>query len=355
MEVGIIGAGMIGGTLARRLAERDARVALGTRRAADPRLAALPPEVARVTPAEAARFGAATIVAVPFSAWPGLMAELGPALDGRVVLDTSNAIPGRDGAEADKALASGAGSGAAVAALLPRARIVKAFNTVYYATLAAGGTPPIAIPLAGDDAAAVATAVLPRGGFADSYDPGAALEIVQFTRPGNGSVNSFVFVGPDSLAIVDTQRTMVEARALAALAQGLGKPVEAIFLTHEHIDHAGGLGVLARAFPEAALIGSGLTDRLIAEEVPGVLEFMRPMMGAAIDSAIPQLTRIVEPGETVRLAGVDWTVDQRGPAEAQGMTLLYSQAEDVLIASDAFGNRARPGSSRGAAALGWKS
>jgi predicted dinucleotide-binding enzyme len=168
MEVGIIGAGMIGGTLARRLAERGAHVALGTRRATDARLAALPVAVARVTPAEAARFGAATIIAVPFSAWPALIADLGAALDGRVVLDTSNASPGRDGAEADRALVSGAGSGAAVAALLPRARIVKAFNTVHFATLATGGTPPIAIPLAGNDAAAVAIAasVVAAAGFA---------------------------------------------------------------------------------------------------------------------------------------------------------------------------------------------
>lgn len=170
MDIGIIGTGMMGGTLARLLADRGHRVQVGTRNAGDPRLAGLPPTVGRSTPTEAAQFGMATIVAVPFKAWPGLARSLGPAIDGRVILDTSNAIPGRDGPLATAALALGAGSGVAVAALVPGARVVKAFSAVHYATLirTAGLTPPVAIPIAGDDAASVAIAAVIVGaaGFA---------------------------------------------------------------------------------------------------------------------------------------------------------------------------------------------
>lgn len=170
MEIGIIGAGMIGGTLARLLAARAYAVCIGTRNGQDPRVADLPAAVQRGTVEEAAQFGTATIVAVPFAGWPDLAPVLRPLTGGRVILDTSNAIPGRDGAAAMQALASGAGSGVVVAALLPEARIVKAFNTVHFAALAerAGKAPPLGIPLAGDDPAAVAIAasVVAGAGFA---------------------------------------------------------------------------------------------------------------------------------------------------------------------------------------------
>ena len=174
MDIGIIGAGMIGGTLARLLADRGHRVLIGTRTAGDARLSDLPAAVEQATPAEAARFGLACIVAVPFAAWPDLARSAGPAMEGRVILDTSNAIPARDGPLATAALASGVGSGSgsgvAVAALLPGARIVKAFSTVHFTTLTAraGSTPALAIPLAGDDPSAVAMAagIVAAAGFA---------------------------------------------------------------------------------------------------------------------------------------------------------------------------------------------
>lgn len=170
MEIGIIGAGMIGGTLAKLLSARGQAVLVGTRDASDPRLDNLPADVTRGTIEDAAQFGIATIVAVPFSGWPDLAEVLTPFASGRVIIDTSNAIPGRDGPRAARALASGDGSGVAVAALLPLARIVKAFSTIHYATLLdrAGATPPLGIPLAGDDPAAVAIAasVVAAAGFA---------------------------------------------------------------------------------------------------------------------------------------------------------------------------------------------
>jgi hypothetical protein len=124
----------------------------------------------RVTPGGAVRFGVATIVAVPFAAVAGLAQALGTDVEGRVILDTSNAIPGRDGAAAQAALSSGEGTGGAVARMLVGARVVKAFNTIHVATLArtAGATPPVGVPLAGDDPAAVAIAagVVAAAGFA---------------------------------------------------------------------------------------------------------------------------------------------------------------------------------------------
>jgi 8-hydroxy-5-deazaflavin:NADPH oxidoreductase len=197
VDIGIIGAGMIGGTLARLLAERGHGVQVGTRSPNDQRMVALPSGVGRTTPAGAIRFGIATIVAVPFLAWPDLAKSLGAAVEGRVILDTSNAIPGRDGLAAEEALASGEGSGVAVARLLRGARVVKAFSSVHFATLAdtAGAKPPVAVPIAGDDpgAVAIAAGIVAAAGFAPvpagplraaaRFDVGTALFNVAMTEP----------------------------------------------------------------------------------------------------------------------------------------------------------------------------
>ena len=79
----------------------------------------------------------------------------------KVLLDAAVPDPPRDGAFGDAALASKDGVAFAVASLLPRARLVRAFSTVMWTTLgsqAHRAGDRIGIPLAGDDEEAVALA-----------------------------------------------------------------------------------------------------------------------------------------------------------------------------------------------------
>jgi glyoxylase-like metal-dependent hydrolase (beta-lactamase superfamily II) len=177
---------------------------------------------------------------------------------------------------------------------------------------------------------------------ARAYRPGAGVEVVRLDRPGEGSVNSYLLVGQRSVAILDCQRTAVEARAVAAAARGTGLPVEAILLSHEHADHIVGLDVIARAFPDAPIMAGEGTRDWIAREGPGLVTAMRGFLGAAIPERIPVPTRILRAGEVIRLAGAEWRVDQLGPGEAGGMTVLHAEAEDILFAADLFGSRATP-------------
>ncbi|MFM9974740.1 MAG: MBL fold metallo-hydrolase [Beijerinckiaceae bacterium] len=174
------------------------------------------------------------------------------------------------------------------------------------------------------------------------YALGTGLDIIQINRPGEGAVNSYIFAGADSIAIIDGQRTGIEARQVVALARGLGKPVDAIVLSHEHPDHFGGLQVLAEAFPQTPILASETTTRFLAESGANTLAFMKTLFGAAMPDTVPKPTRLVAHGDRVGLAGLDWTVDQRGRCEALGMTMLHQAERSILFAADLVGNRVTP-------------
>jgi 8-hydroxy-5-deazaflavin:NADPH oxidoreductase len=154
MKIGIIGAGHIGGTLGDLLSSAGHAILYGTRNPAAVSAKA-------GTPAEAAAYGKAVIFAGPFGAWPDFAQDNAAALAGKVLIDASNPYPDRDGPMAEAVVTSGKGSAAYVAELLPYSRLVQAFNTIYWIDLrdqAGRAGEKLAMPIAGDDAEAVAVA-----------------------------------------------------------------------------------------------------------------------------------------------------------------------------------------------------
>ncbi|RJS90999.1 NADPH-dependent F420 reductase [Salinisphaera sp. Q1T1-3] len=179
MKIGILGAGNIGGSLARLLRDAGHELLVSSRR----------PEridiesVQAGTPKEAALFGDIVIAAVPLIAARDLPAA---ELQGKIVVDAMNYIPDRDGriAELD-AFESTTSQWAARYA--PGAIWVKAFNAILADDLPRGDRPPVkgnrALPIAGDDAGAK-TIVAERHadiGF-DALDAGSLDESWRFER-----------------------------------------------------------------------------------------------------------------------------------------------------------------------------
>ena len=163
-KIGIVGSGNIGGNLGILLGKAGYEVFFSSRH--PEKLGALVEAAganARAgTVAEAIAFGDLVILSVPLKAYRELGEETKRALQGKIVIDTSNPYPERDGAIAEEARKDPGGMGAFVARLLPGARIVRAFNTVYFEdlkkTVNASGE-KIGIPIAGDDKEAVDAAV----------------------------------------------------------------------------------------------------------------------------------------------------------------------------------------------------
>jgi predicted dinucleotide-binding enzyme len=118
------------------------------------------------------------VVSVPVKAYPRLPAQ---ALAGKVVLDTGNYYPQRDGQIADLDNGSLTCSGL-LQRYLPDAKVVKVFNNIFFKHLASlarpsGAADRTALPIAGDDekAKAVVTEFLDSIGY-DTVDTGSLAE-----------------------------------------------------------------------------------------------------------------------------------------------------------------------------------
>lgn len=157
-RIGIIGTGNIGGGLARHWARAGHELVISSRHPEElESLAAeLGDKVRTGTPREAAAFGEVVVVSVPYSATPQIGSDFAGELQGKVVLDTGNPFAGRDGPMADAALAKSVGI--ASQEFLKGTHVVRAYNCINYRPLASEAfrePERVAIPIAGDDAAAL--------------------------------------------------------------------------------------------------------------------------------------------------------------------------------------------------------
>jgi predicted dinucleotide-binding enzyme len=154
MNIAIIGSGMVGSTLARRLARLGHIVSIANSRGPDTlRQFAAEIGATAVAASDAARSGGIVIVAIPERAVMDLPKDLfaGVAAD-TVVIDTGNYYPSRDGQIT--AIDTGQMESRWVSERLGRP-VVKAFNTIYFKNVLEKGAPRgaagrLAVPVAAD-------------------------------------------------------------------------------------------------------------------------------------------------------------------------------------------------------------
>lgn len=161
LQVGIIGTGKIGGALAEHWAKAGHRLLISSRHPErlQPLAERLGPRVRVGTPAEAAAFGEVMLISVPYGALPQVGSSFATAMRGKVVLETGNPFPGRDGAMAEDARRRGTGT--ASAEYLPGVRLVRAFTSVPHWSIRDDAHRPgdrVAVALAGDDKEALSIA-----------------------------------------------------------------------------------------------------------------------------------------------------------------------------------------------------
>src|SRR2546426_3723264 len=193
ITIGIIGAGHIGSQIARLAVANDYNVVVSNSRGPDTLsalVAELGPNARATTAIDAAKAGDIVVVTLPLKNYRQVPVE---PLAGKIVIDTNNYYPQRDGhiPELDNESTTTA---ELLQAHLPTSKVVKAFNHIYAAQLTtdgrpAGSTNRRALVIAGDDAGAKATVtrLLDQFGF-DTVDAGPLKEgwRIQRDTPGYG-------------------------------------------------------------------------------------------------------------------------------------------------------------------------
>jgi len=172
MNIGIVGSGKIGGLVGTLWSQAGHEVLFFSRHPENlAELVARAGNGARAgTPEEAIAFGDVALLSIPFVSLPAFGRETAKALQRKIVLDTSNPFPSRDGPMAEEVRRSGRGTGPYLREWFPGVRIVRAFNSVLDRTLASEAHragPRVGIPLASDDdqALQVATTLVTDAGF----------------------------------------------------------------------------------------------------------------------------------------------------------------------------------------------
>lgn len=191
--IGLIGAGHIGSQIARLAIAHDYDVVISNSRGPDTLsglVAELGPRARAATVADAARAGDIVVVTIPLKHYRTVPVE---PVAGKIVIDTNNYYPERDGhiPELDNESTT---TSELLQAHLPTSKVVKAFNHIYAAALTTDGQPAHtanrrALAIAGDDqgAKATVTRLLDQFGF-DTVDAGPLKEgwRIQRDTPGYG-------------------------------------------------------------------------------------------------------------------------------------------------------------------------
>jgi 8-hydroxy-5-deazaflavin:NADPH oxidoreductase len=155
MRIGIVGAGHIGGTLAKLFVGAGHDVAVSNSRGPETLtafVAELGGQVQAMTAVDAMRFGDVVVASVPFGRYREVPTD---AVSGKIVIDTNNYYARRDGhfeeLDSDRTTSS-----ELLQAHLRGARVVKAFNAINWMRLRDEGRPAgdperLDIPISGDD------------------------------------------------------------------------------------------------------------------------------------------------------------------------------------------------------------
>jgi predicted dinucleotide-binding enzyme len=191
--IGLIGAGNIGSQVARLAVANGYDVVLSNSRGPETLrglVQELGPKARAGTPEDAAAAGDLVVVTIPLKHYKRVPVE---PLRGKIVIDTNNYYPQRDGRipELDNESTT---TSELLQAHLPESKVVKAFNHIYAAQLTTDGRPAgapdrRALVIAGDDedAKATVTRLLDQFGF-DTVDAGPLSEgwRIQRDTPGYG-------------------------------------------------------------------------------------------------------------------------------------------------------------------------
>ncbi|HEY5250284.1 MAG TPA: MBL fold metallo-hydrolase [Acidimicrobiales bacterium] len=156
----------------------------------------------------------------------------------------------------------------------------------------------------------------------------------------------YLLTGPAPVLVETGSQSSVPALLAALEGLGLGADdLAGVAVTHIHLDHAGGVGDVARAFPAATVYVHGKGARHLIDPTRLVDSASR-VYGTLLDSLYGRLDptpaeriHVLEDGEEITVGPDRKLVTVDSPGHAKHHLALHDSASGILFAGDAVGVR----------------
>jgi len=167
-------------------------------------------------------------------------------------------------------------------------------------------------------------------------------QIHNYTSSPPGPVNSWIIESTNGVVIIDTQRTLTEAKSLKDEVMRINKPILGVIITHPHPDHVGGTGVLLNGTINVPIHGTQSIFDIMKNDTGGLIALAKRFHGNDYTDQVVLPNRIVNSGENLTIDEIVYSFKDIGSGEAGDMTLIYLPSQKLLFTGDVVNNEMIP-------------
>jgi glyoxylase-like metal-dependent hydrolase (beta-lactamase superfamily II) len=153
-------------------------------------------------------------------------------------------------------------------------------------------------------------------------------------------VNAYLVETAAGVVAIDSLLTVSESRAMRQALERLGKPLQAVLLTHSHPDHYAGLAQLVAEDDVPIIAPQGVIDTIARDDAVKDA-IVGPMFGEEWPTTRIYPNTPIRDGESVTFDGVQFTVIDLGPSESphDSPWILGAEAKTVFLGDEIYDHR----------------
>lgn len=162
-----------------------------------------------------------------------------------------------------------------------------------------------------------------------------ALSIQVFTSSEDSfNVNSYLLETRNSVILIDTQLTTMEAMKLKEELKKTGKPLAAIFITHPHPDHYNNIGIFLTLNPNVPVYATAATIKAIQDGDPEQRRYWGRFYPGRYPTKLVLPTMMVKAGDSLVIDKLMIQIEEIDGGESQNQMLIYLPNSKDLFVGD---------------------